>query len=70
LSLAGYVLPFLFILSLVVFLHELRHFLIGWWCVVKGETFFFGFGGIADCAASEAASKQRLRPGRSNAGAV
>jgi regulator of sigma E protease len=44
LSLAGYMLPFLFVLSLVVFFHELGHFLIGRWCGVKVETFSLGFG--------------------------
>ena len=43
-SLAGYILPFLFVLSLVVFFHELGHFLIGRWCGVKVETFSLGFG--------------------------
>src|ERR1700756_3948885 len=43
-SLAGYVLPFLFVLSLVVFFHELGHFLIGRWCGVKVETFSLGLG--------------------------
>jgi regulator of sigma E protease len=28
-SVAGYILPFLFVLSLVVFFHEFGHFLIG-----------------------------------------
>jgi regulator of sigma E protease len=43
-SIAGYTLPFLFVLSLVVFFHELGHFLIGRWCGVKVETFSLGFG--------------------------
>jgi regulator of sigma E protease len=43
-SLAGYMLPFLFVLSLVIFFHELGHFLIGRWCGVKVETFSLGFG--------------------------
>jgi len=43
-SLAGYILPFLFVLSLVVFFHELGHFLIGRWCGVKVEAFSLGFG--------------------------
>ncbi|MGH6837452.1 MAG: RIP metalloprotease RseP [Methylocella sp.] len=42
--LAGYILPFLFVLSLVVFFHELGHFLIGRWCGVKVDTFSLGFG--------------------------
>ena len=43
-ALAGYILPFLFVLSLVVFFHELGHFLIGRWCGVKVATFSLGFG--------------------------
>jgi membrane-associated protease RseP (regulator of RpoE activity) len=34
-SVAGYILPFLFVLSLVVFFHEFGHFLIGRWRGVK-----------------------------------
>jgi regulator of sigma E protease len=42
---AGYIiLGFLFVLSLVVFFHELGHFLIGRWCGVKVDTFSLGFG--------------------------
>ena len=40
----GYLLPFLFVLALVVFVHEMGHFLIGRWCGVKVETFSLGFG--------------------------
>ncbi|MGB6175184.1 MAG: RIP metalloprotease RseP [Methylocella sp.] len=43
-ALAGYILPFLFVLSLVVFFHEFGHFLIGRWCGVKIDTFSLGFG--------------------------
>jgi regulator of sigma E protease len=43
-ALTGYILPFLFVLSLVVFFHELGHFLIGRWCGVKVATFSLGFG--------------------------
>jgi regulator of sigma E protease len=42
---AGYIiLGFLFVLSLVIFFHELGHFLIGRWCGVKVDTFSLGFG--------------------------
>lgn len=42
---AGYImLGFLFVLSLVIFFHELGHFLVGRWCGVKVDTFSFGFG--------------------------
>lgn len=40
----GYVLPFLFVLSLVVFFHELGHFLIARWCGVRVLIFSVGFG--------------------------
>ncbi|HRE20182.1 MAG TPA: RIP metalloprotease RseP [Rhabdaerophilum sp.] len=40
----GYLLPFLFVLALVVFVHEMGHFLVGRWCGVKVETFSLGFG--------------------------
>ncbi len=36
--------PFLFVPSLVIFFHELGHFLIACWCGVKVETFSLGFG--------------------------
>jgi regulator of sigma E protease len=45
LSAAGwYVLPFVAILSVVVFFHELGHYLVGRWCGVKIDTFSLGFG--------------------------
>ena len=40
----GYLIPFLFVLSLVVFFHELGHFLIARWCGVKIMVFSIGFG--------------------------
>jgi len=43
-ALTGYILPFLFVLTLVVFFHELGHFLIGRWCGVKVDAFSLGFG--------------------------
>ena len=39
-----YILPFLFVLTIVVFFHEMGHFLVGRWCGVKVETFSLGFG--------------------------
>lgn len=35
---------FLFVLSVVVFIHELGHFLVARWCGVTVETFSIGFG--------------------------
>lgn len=40
----GYGLPFLFVLSLVVFVHEFGHFIVARWCGVKVEAFSIGFG--------------------------
>jgi regulator of sigma E protease len=37
-------LPFLFVLSLVVFFHELGHFLVARWCGVRVLVFSLGFG--------------------------
>ncbi len=35
----GYIIPFLFVLTLVVFFHELGHFLVARWAGVKVLTF-------------------------------
>ncbi|WP_374306365.1 RIP metalloprotease RseP [Methylocella sp.] len=43
-SVAVYVVPFIFVLSTVVFFHELGHFLVGRWCGVKVDAFSLGFG--------------------------
>ncbi|MEN5081497.1 RIP metalloprotease RseP [Bosea sp. TWI1241] len=43
-SLLGYLVPFLFVLTIVVFVHELGHFLVGRWCGVDVTTFSIGFG--------------------------
>jgi regulator of sigma E protease len=40
----GYVVPFLFVLTIVVFFHELGHFLVARWCGVRVLTFSVGFG--------------------------
>jgi regulator of sigma E protease len=40
----GYVVPFLFVLTIVVFFHELGHFLVARWAGVKVLTFSIGFG--------------------------
>jgi len=39
-----YIVPFLFVLCLVVFFHELGHFLVGRWCGVRILVFSIGFG--------------------------
>ncbi|MGA7808367.1 RIP metalloprotease RseP [Bradyrhizobium sp.] len=43
-GLIGYVVPFLFVLTIVVFFHELGHFLVARWAGVKILTFSLGFG--------------------------
>ncbi|MGO4871226.1 MAG: M50 family metallopeptidase [Roseiarcus sp.] len=39
-----YILPFIFIMSVIVFFHELGHYLVGRWSGVKIEAFSLGFG--------------------------
>src|ERR1700712_4722906 len=43
-SVVGYLVPFLFVLTIVVFFHELGHFLIARWCGIKVLVFSLGFG--------------------------
>jgi len=43
-SLLGYVIPFLAVLTVVVFVHEMGHFLVGRWCGVGVQAFSIGFG--------------------------
>jgi regulator of sigma E protease len=43
-GLIGYAIPFLFVLTIVVFFHELGHFLVARWAGVKVLTFSLGFG--------------------------
>jgi regulator of sigma E protease len=43
-GLIGYIVPFLFVLTIVVFFHELGHFLVARWAGVKVLTFSVGFG--------------------------
>jgi regulator of sigma E protease len=40
----GYIIPFLFVLTIVVFFHELGHFLVARWCGVRVLVFSIGFG--------------------------
>src|SRR5436853_3077775 len=40
----AYIIPFLFVLTIVVFFHELGHFLVARWCGVRVLVFSVGFG--------------------------
>jgi regulator of sigma E protease len=40
----AYIIPFLFVLTIVVFFHELGHFLVARWCGIKVMVFSIGFG--------------------------
>jgi regulator of sigma E protease len=42
--LGWYVIPFIVILSAIVFVHEFGHYLVARWCGVKIDTFSLGFG--------------------------
>jgi regulator of sigma E protease len=39
-----YIIPFLFVLTIVVFFHELGHFMVARWCGIKVLVFSVGFG--------------------------
>jgi regulator of sigma E protease len=43
-SIFGTVVPFLFVLSIVIFFHELGHFIVGRLCGVRIDVFSLGFG--------------------------
>jgi regulator of sigma E protease len=40
----SYIVPFLFVLTIVVFFHELGHFLVARWCGIRVLAFSIGFG--------------------------
>jgi regulator of sigma E protease len=42
--LIGTVLPFLIVLTVVVFVHEMGHYLVGRWCGIGVKAFSVGFG--------------------------
>lgn len=42
--LIGTIIPFLFVLTVVVFVHEMGHYLIGRWCGIGVRAFSIGFG--------------------------
>lgn len=43
-TILSYLLPFLIVLSVVVFVHEYGHFIVARWCGVKVDAFSLGFG--------------------------
>jgi regulator of sigma E protease len=43
-TMISYLLPFLFVLTVVVFFHELGHFIVARWCKVTVRVFSLGFG--------------------------
>ncbi|MEO0542551.1 MAG: RIP metalloprotease [Pseudomonadota bacterium] len=42
--LLGVIVPFLIVLSIVVFVHEMGHYLVGRWCGIGAKAFSVGFG--------------------------
>jgi regulator of sigma E protease len=40
----SFLIPFLFVLTIVVFVHELGHFLVARWCGIRVDSFSIGFG--------------------------
>ena len=43
-NLFTYTIPFLFVLTVIIFFHELGHFMVARWCGVKVDAFSIGFG--------------------------
>nr|WP_183515557.1 MULTISPECIES: RIP metalloprotease RseP [Brucella/Ochrobactrum group] len=42
--LVGTIIPFLFVLTVVVFVHEIGHYLVARWCGIGSQAFSIGFG--------------------------
>lgn len=42
--LTGYMVPFILVLSLLVFVHEMGHYMVGRWCGIRSTAFSIGFG--------------------------
>jgi regulator of sigma E protease len=42
--LVGTIVPFLFVLTIVVFVHEMGHYLVARWCGIGAQAFSIGFG--------------------------
>ena len=42
----SYAIPFVFVLSVIIFVHELGHYVIGRWCGIGVEVFSVGFGPV------------------------
>lgn len=42
--LTGYIIPFIVVLSVLVFVHEMGHYLVGRWCGIRVTAFSVGFG--------------------------
>ncbi|MEO1746779.1 MAG: site-2 protease family protein, partial [Pseudomonadota bacterium] len=40
----GVLIPFLFVLVIVIFVHEMGHYLVGRWCGIGADAFAVGFG--------------------------
>jgi len=43
-TLLSYIVPFVVVLSVIVFVHEYGHFIVGRWCGIKVDAFSLGFG--------------------------
>ncbi len=59
-SIGGTIVPFAFVLSVVIFFHELGHFLVGRLCGVKVDAFSLGFGPELFAFTDRAGTRWRL----------
>jgi regulator of sigma E protease len=55
-----YILPFIAVMSAIVFFHELGHYSVGRWCGVKIEAFSLGFGPELLARVDKAGTRWRL----------
>ncbi len=55
-----YVLPFIFVMSVIVFFHEFGHYIVGRWCGVKIDAFSLGFGPELYARVDKAGTRWRL----------
>lgn len=58
--LIGTLVPFLFVLTAVVFVHEMGHYLVGRWCGIGVTAFSIGFGPELFCYTDRRGTRWKL----------
>lgn len=52
--------PFLIVLSIVVFIHEFGHYIVGRWCGIQAEVFSVGFGPVLTSRVDKSGTKWQI----------